>query len=182
MLWKQESCGRLNLSTWNLAQESAFLISISVVLRQTIPRWHFQIPQFSLILGAAISNTCPASGAPIVGRKRPPWLAIIYALGLISSQLANSCWVGNSHTIQGWNEAFQVEQTGRVLFPEGIWPKAFSRPIPIIPAADSLLCARKNEEESQRMENNHINGNNQNSDQFSLSSKFGLVVEGMGLE
>ena len=131
-----------------------------MVLRQAIPKWHFQISQFSLILRIASSNTWPASGAPTGGRKSPPWSAIIYALGWINSQLPNSCSAGNSHTIQGWNEALQVEQTGIGLFPQAIWPKEFSCPILFIPAAESLLHARKMSED-QQMDNNHINGNNE---------------------
>lgn len=55
----------MNLQAWNLAQESAFLTSIPVVLRQAIPRWHFQIPQVSPNLRVAMSNTWPASGAQL---------------------------------------------------------------------------------------------------------------------
>lgn len=129
------------------------------------------MPQFSLILGVATSNTGPASGAPTGGRRSPPWSAIIYALGLINSQLANSCSAGSSHTIQGWNEALRVEQTGIVLFPQGIWSKTFSSHILIIPDAESLLCARKMSE-SQSMDNNHIKGDNENTSGFSLQSEF----------
>ena len=86
--------------------------------------------------------------------------------------MANSCAVGNSHTIQRWNEVVQVEQTDTVLFPQGIWPKGFSSPTLIIPVAGSLLHSRKiNKRTNSWMDNNHVNSNHLNIDRCTKSSQ-----------